>query len=92
MTDDQESAIQLDMLDTLFFDKYFETNSNFRLIQKELHTVLNSVSEWYNSAKYGETTFLEINGCNEPAYIILMQYYLLKKFKYISINEVPSVI
>jgi len=50
--------------------------------------VLKIVSEWYDTANYGEQTFLEINGCNEPAYTILMQYYLLKKLKYILIDEV----
>jgi len=76
------------MLDASFFDKYFETSNKFRSIEEELHKVLNSVSEWYNNANYEENTFLEINGCNDPAYIILMQYYLLKKFIYISIDEV----
>lgn len=88
MTDDQELSIKSEMLDTLFFDKYFETNYKFRPIEEELHKVLKNVSEWYDNANYGENTFLEINGCNEPAYVILIQYYLLKKFIYISIDEV----
>lgn len=88
MTDEQETTINSEMLDELFFDKYFETNLKFRSIEEELIKILNIVSEWYASAEFGEHTFLEINGCNEPAYIILMQYYLIKKFVYISIEEV----
>lgn len=76
------------MLDEFFFDKYFENNIKFRPIEEELMKILKIVSEWYDTANYGEQTFLEINGCNEPAYIILMQYYLLKKLKYILIDEV----
>jgi len=76
------------MLDELFFDKYFETNMKFRSIEEELMKVLKIVFQWYGTANYGEQTFLEINGCNEPAYTILMQYYLLKKLKYILIDEV----
>lgn len=76
------------MLDASFFDRYFETNVKFRSIEEELIKVLNIVTEWYDNAKYGENTFLEINGCNEPAYIILLQYYILKKLKYLSIDEV----
>jgi len=88
LTDEQEMTIKLDMLDTSFFDKYFVTNFKFRSIEEELNKILNIVSEWYENADYGDQTFLEINGCNEPAYIIIMQYYLLKTFKYISIDEV----
>lgn len=88
MTDEQEMTINSEMLDALFFDKYFENNLKFRSIEEELVKILNIVSEWYDNAEYGEHTFLEINGCNEPAYIILMQYYLIKKFVYISIEEV----
>lgn len=88
MTDEQELKINSEMLDTLFFDKYFETNLKFRSIEEELIKVLNTVSEWYDNANVGECTFLEINGCNEPAYIILMQYYLIKKCICISIEEV----
>lgn len=76
------------MMDDFFFDKYFESNFKFRSIEEELIKVLNIVSDWYDNANYGDQTFLEINGCNEPAYIILMQYYLVKKLKYISIDEV----
>lgn len=76
------------MLDELFFDKYFETNLKFRTIKEELMKILKIVTEWYDTANYGDQTFLEINGCNEPAYIILMQYYILKKLKYILIDEV----
>jgi len=81
-------TIKSEMLDVLFFDKYFETNLMFRSIEVELIKILNIVSEWYNNADYEDHTFLEINECNEPAYIILMHYYLLKKFKYICIDEV----
>lgn len=80
--------IKSEMLDSLFFDKYFQTNLKFRSIEKELLKVLNIVSEWYENANYGDNTLLEINGCNEPAYIILLKYYILKKLKYISIVEV----
>lgn len=76
------------MLDELFFDNYFETNFKFRAIEEELIKILKIVSKWYDTANYGDQTFLEINGCNEPAYIILMQYYILKKLKYILIDEV----
>lgn len=92
LTDEQEITVKSEMLDTLFFDKYFESNIKFRPIEEELIKVLNIVSEWYDNANDGECTFLEINGCNEPAYIILMQYYLVKKFKYISIEEVRFII
>lgn len=85
-------TIKSEMLDSLFFDKYFENNLKFRPIEEELIKVLNMVSEWYKNADYGDHTFLEINGCNEPAYIILMQYYILKKLKYISIDEVIIII
>lgn len=85
-------TIKSEMLDALFFDKYFETNLKFRSIEEELIKVLNIVSEWYDKANYEDHTFLEINGCSEPAYIILMQYYLLKKFKYIFIDEVIKII
>ncbi|XP_025195413.1 pre-piRNA 3'-exonuclease trimmer-like [Melanaphis sacchari] len=87
LTNEQELKIKSEMLDELFFDKYFETNLKFRSIEEELMKILKIVSEWYNLADYGEQTFLEINGCNEPAYIILMQYYLLKKLKFIIIDE-----
>ncbi|KAL4096600.1 hypothetical protein QTP88_021521 [Uroleucon formosanum] len=90
LTDKEELKIKSEMLDELFFDKYFETNIKFRSIEKELIKVLKIVSEWYDTANYGEQTFLEINGCNEPAYTILMQYYLLKKLKYILIDESQS--
>ncbi|XP_008185451.2 pre-piRNA 3'-exonuclease trimmer [Acyrthosiphon pisum] len=87
LTDEEELKIKSEMLDEFFFDKYFETNIKFRSIEEELMKVLKIVSEWYDTANYGEQTFLEINGCNEPAYTILMQYYLLKKLKYILIDE-----
>ncbi|XP_026806349.1 pre-piRNA 3'-exonuclease trimmer-like isoform X1 [Rhopalosiphum maidis] len=87
LTNEQELKIKSEMSDELFFDKYFETNLKFRSIEKELMKILKIVSEWYDTANYGEQTFLEINGCSEPAYIILMQYYLLKKLKYILIDE-----
>ncbi|XP_015363248.1 PREDICTED: poly(A)-specific ribonuclease PARN-like [Diuraphis noxia] len=87
LTDKEELKIKSEMLDELFFDKYFETNIKFRPIEEELMKILKIVSEWYDTANYGEQTFLEINGCNEPAYIILMQYYVLKKLKYILIDE-----
>lgn len=90
MTDEQEITIKEEMLDELFFDKYFEFNFKFRSIEEELIKVLSIFSEWYDSAEYGDSTFLEINGCNEPVYIILMQYYLLKKCKNISILEVNN--
>lgn len=88
MTDEQELKMKSEMMDDYFFDKYFETNFKFRSIKEELIKILNIVSNWYDNANYGDQTFLEINGCNEPAYIILMQYYLLKKLKYINIEEV----
>lgn len=88
LTDEQESTIKSEMLDSLFFDKYFETYPKFRFIEDELCKVVTIVSEWYNNADYGENTFLETNECNEFAYIILMQYYILKKCKYLSIDEV----
>lgn len=88
MTDEQEKTIKSEMNDALFFDKYFETNLKFRSIEEELIKVLNIISEWYENAVYGECTDLEINGCNEPAYIILMQYYIMKRFKYVHIKEV----
>lgn len=87
LNDEEELKIKSEMLDELFFDKYFETNIKFRSIEKEIIKILKIVSEWYDTANYGEQTFLEIDGCNEPAYIILMQYYLLKKLKYVLINE-----
>lgn len=88
LTDEQELKIKSEMMDEYFFDKYFETNFKFHSIKEELIKILNIVSDWYDNANYGDETFLEINGCNEPAYIILMQYYLLKKLKYINIDEV----
>ncbi|XP_022182122.1 pre-piRNA 3'-exonuclease trimmer-like isoform X1 [Myzus persicae] len=87
LTDKEELKIKSEMLDELFFDKYFETYIKFRSIEEELMKILKIVSQWYDTANYGEQTFLEINGCNDPAYIILMQYYLLKKLKYILIDE-----
>ncbi|KAL5242431.1 hypothetical protein ACI65C_009841 [Semiaphis heraclei] len=90
LTDEEELKIKSEMLDEFFFDKYFENNIKFRPIEEELMKILKIVSEWYDTANYGEQTFLEINGCNEPAYIILMQYYLLKKLKYILIDESQS--
>lgn len=88
MTDEQESQMKTEMLEDTFFDKYFETNLKFRTIEEELIKTLRVVGDWYINANYEEQTCMEINGCNEPAYIILMQYYLLKKFKDISIEEV----
>lgn len=88
LTDEQEMAIKSEMLDSLFFDKYFKTNLKFRSIEEELLKVLNIVFKWYENAICGDNTFLEINGCNEPAYIILLKYYILKKLIYVSIDEV----
>lgn len=88
LTDEQELKIKSEMLDKFFFDQYFENNLKFRPIEEELMKIMKIVAEWYDTANYEEQTFLEINGCNDPAYIILMQYYLLKKFKYIHIDEV----
>lgn len=90
MTDEQENTISVEMKDNLFFDKYFESNLKFRSIEEELIKVLNIISDWYDNADYGECTDLEINGCNEPAFIILMQYFILKKFKYVCVNEVNN--
>lgn len=90
-TDEQELKMESEMIDDLFFDKYFESNFVFRSIEEELIKTLEKVSDWYDTANYGEQLFLEINGCNEPAYIILMQYYLLKKLKYICIDEVKKI-
>jgi hypothetical protein len=88
LTDEQELQMKTEMLKASFFDQYFETNLKFRSIEEELIKTIRIFGDWYFQANYGEQTCMEINGCNEPAYIILMQYYLLKKFKYISIQEV----
>lgn len=88
LTDEQELQMKTEMLKASFFDQYFETNLKFRSIEEELIKTIRIFGDWYSQAKYGEQTCMEINGCNEPAYIILMQYYLLKKYKHISIQEV----
>lgn len=88
LTDEQELKIKSEMLDEFFFERYFETNLMFHSIEQELKNILKTVSEWYDTANHGDQTVLEINGSNEPAYIILLQYYLLKNLKYILIDEV----
>lgn len=92
MTDEQEVMIKSEMLNDLFFDEYFINTIRCHTVEQELKIMLNKVSDWYSNASFGDNKLFEVNEHNVPAYIVLLQYRLLKKYKNIIIDEVIVIL